>query len=88
MEGTGPDKDWITPDPILVWGPFDHTAAIIISGNGGVVSILKGNDCIRSYPDGNSMDDAIMVFLEIGFYCWSMKGSRVKFIKRPERQVG
>lgn len=82
LEGTGSEKEWIAPDPFLVWGPFDHTAAIIVNGNGGVVSILKGNDCIKSYPDGHAVNDVTMVFLEVGFYCWSMKGSLVKFIKR------
>ena len=84
IKGTGSEKGWITPDPFLVWGPFDHTAAIIINGGGGTVSILKGNGCIKSYPyDNSKKKDVTMVFLEPGVYFWAMKGSSIKMIKKP-----
>ncbi|EAS29677.3 uncharacterized protein CIMG_08423 [Coccidioides immitis RS] len=81
--GVGEEK-WISPNPFLVIGPFKYTTAIVIKGNGGIVSILKGNECVKSYPDQDLVKEAIMVFLEPGFYCWIMKGSQVKFIKQPE----
>jgi hypothetical protein len=71
------------PDPFRVWGPFDYTAAVVIKGSGGTVSILKGNECIRSFSDVDTSDDVTMVLLEPGHYCWIMKGSRVKLIRQP-----
>lgn len=70
-----------------IWGPFDHTAAIIINEGGGTVSILKGNGCIKSYPDDNSKKDVAMVFLEPGVYFWAMKGSSIKMIKKPSQNM-
>jgi len=45
-----------------------------------------GNECVWK-PHINARNEAIMVFLKPGYYCWLMTGAQVKLIKQPEQQT-
>jgi hypothetical protein len=77
------------PKPFCVRGPFDHATAIIVwlrSGVGTVKVFLGDRNVVTWQTSPGAPHRVMMAFLEPGYYCWWMKGAKVKYVqKAPSR---
>jgi hypothetical protein len=79
----------VVPKPFCVRGPFDHATAIIVwlrSGVGTVKVFLGDRNVVTWQTSPGAPHRVMMAFLEPGYYCWWMKGAKVKYVqKAPSR---
>ncbi|GKZ75203.1 hypothetical protein AnigIFM50267_003134 [Aspergillus niger] len=75
----------VVAKPVCIRGPFDHTTAVIVwlRSEIGTVKIFLGDKNVQTWQTSPGVSHRVtMVFLEPGYYCWWMKGAKVKYVQR------
>ena len=65
-------------------GPSENISAVIINPNQGTglaKIIYKGREYATLHTNSNGEDEAVMIFLQPGFYCVLKGNTRVKYIE-------